>query len=338
MNEHIVIITGAAPISPEVVARIPTDALLIAVDGGLDHALAVGLEPTRRGRRPRFGDRRRPGLGCSPRVDRTTPDRQGPHRHRTRARGRGGSRPGSDHADRWREPARSHDRRHRRTRRADRHECATARCVVGRSTRHRRPGPRLGHAAPRARVDPVAARSPRPVHPSDVAQHPMGTDRGRHRSGRRSRSEQRGPRGRRGRSTSRCRCRVAPSRSSTSPPRRRDERTHRQVGVSLIARPWCRGTRRCGGTARHRERMWRQRRRRRREQRFGRRGRAPDRPPRDEPGRRDDHPGHLRLVPRSRHLAQRRPLLVHRADRDRRRDPRRRRRRHHAVEGVTHRR
>ena len=47
MNEHIVIITGAAPISPEVVARIPADALLIAVDGGLDHALAVGLEPTR---------------------------------------------------------------------------------------------------------------------------------------------------------------------------------------------------------------------------------------------------------------------------------------------------
>ena len=47
MNEHIVIITGAAPILPEVVARIPTDALLIAVDGGLDHALAVGLEPTR---------------------------------------------------------------------------------------------------------------------------------------------------------------------------------------------------------------------------------------------------------------------------------------------------
>lgn len=47
MNEHIVIITGAAPISPEVVARIPIDAVLIAVDGGLDHALAVGLEPTR---------------------------------------------------------------------------------------------------------------------------------------------------------------------------------------------------------------------------------------------------------------------------------------------------
>ncbi|TFH16661.1 MAG: thiamine diphosphokinase [Acidimicrobiales bacterium] len=47
MNEHIVIITGAAPLSPEVVARIPSDAVLIAADGGLDHALAVGLEPAR---------------------------------------------------------------------------------------------------------------------------------------------------------------------------------------------------------------------------------------------------------------------------------------------------
>jgi thiamine pyrophosphokinase len=46
VNEHIVIITGASPIEPEIVARIPADALLIAVDGGLDHALAVGLEPT----------------------------------------------------------------------------------------------------------------------------------------------------------------------------------------------------------------------------------------------------------------------------------------------------
>lgn len=46
VNEHIVVITGASPISPQVVARIPPDAVLIAVDGGLDHALAVGLEPS----------------------------------------------------------------------------------------------------------------------------------------------------------------------------------------------------------------------------------------------------------------------------------------------------
>ena len=46
MNEHIVIITGAAPIDPTVVARIPSDAVLMAVDGGLDHALAAGLAPT----------------------------------------------------------------------------------------------------------------------------------------------------------------------------------------------------------------------------------------------------------------------------------------------------
>ncbi len=46
MNERIVIITGASPLLPEVVARIPADAIVLAVDGGLDHALAAGLEPT----------------------------------------------------------------------------------------------------------------------------------------------------------------------------------------------------------------------------------------------------------------------------------------------------
>jgi thiamine pyrophosphokinase len=45
VNEHIVIITGASPIDPEVVSRIPHDALVMAVDGGLDHALAAGLAP-----------------------------------------------------------------------------------------------------------------------------------------------------------------------------------------------------------------------------------------------------------------------------------------------------
>lgn len=46
MNEHIVIITGAAPLDPDLVARIPHDSVLFAVDGGLDHALAAGLVPT----------------------------------------------------------------------------------------------------------------------------------------------------------------------------------------------------------------------------------------------------------------------------------------------------
>ena len=46
MNERIVIITGAAPLLPDVVARIPGDAIVLAADGGLDHALAAGLEPT----------------------------------------------------------------------------------------------------------------------------------------------------------------------------------------------------------------------------------------------------------------------------------------------------
>ena len=45
MNERIVIITGAAPLLPDVVARIPGDAIVLAADGGLDHALTAGLEP-----------------------------------------------------------------------------------------------------------------------------------------------------------------------------------------------------------------------------------------------------------------------------------------------------
>jgi hypothetical protein len=45
VNEHIVVITGASPLDPAVLAWIPPDALVIAVDGGLDHALNVGLEP-----------------------------------------------------------------------------------------------------------------------------------------------------------------------------------------------------------------------------------------------------------------------------------------------------
>jgi thiamine pyrophosphokinase len=45
VNQHIVIVTGAAPIDPAVADRIPPSALVVAVDGGLDHALAVGLQP-----------------------------------------------------------------------------------------------------------------------------------------------------------------------------------------------------------------------------------------------------------------------------------------------------
>ena len=50
MNEHIVIITGASPLDADLVARLrdesSDDTVWIAVDGGLDHALAAGLEPT----------------------------------------------------------------------------------------------------------------------------------------------------------------------------------------------------------------------------------------------------------------------------------------------------
>ncbi len=46
MNERIIVITGASPLAPDVVRRIPSDAIVLAVDGGLDHALAAGLEPS----------------------------------------------------------------------------------------------------------------------------------------------------------------------------------------------------------------------------------------------------------------------------------------------------
>ena len=50
MNEHIVIITGASPLDADVIDRLRSEAtqhtVWMAVDGGLDHALAAGLEPT----------------------------------------------------------------------------------------------------------------------------------------------------------------------------------------------------------------------------------------------------------------------------------------------------
>jgi thiamine pyrophosphokinase len=50
VNEHIVIITGASPLDADVVDRLrrsTSDATVwMAVDGGLDHALAAGLTPT----------------------------------------------------------------------------------------------------------------------------------------------------------------------------------------------------------------------------------------------------------------------------------------------------
>ncbi len=50
MNEHIIIITGASPLGAGLVERLTGSAsehtVWMAVDGGLDHALAAGLEPT----------------------------------------------------------------------------------------------------------------------------------------------------------------------------------------------------------------------------------------------------------------------------------------------------
>lgn len=40
-----VVVTGAAALAPEAVAAIPAGSVVVAADGGLDHALASGLEP-----------------------------------------------------------------------------------------------------------------------------------------------------------------------------------------------------------------------------------------------------------------------------------------------------
>ena len=46
MNERIVIVTGSAPLPEHVVVSVPDTAIVLAVDGGLDHALAAGFEPS----------------------------------------------------------------------------------------------------------------------------------------------------------------------------------------------------------------------------------------------------------------------------------------------------
>jgi thiamine pyrophosphokinase len=46
VTRTVVVITGAAPLARRAVASVPDDATLVAADGGLDHALAAGLEPT----------------------------------------------------------------------------------------------------------------------------------------------------------------------------------------------------------------------------------------------------------------------------------------------------
>jgi thiamine pyrophosphokinase len=46
VNERIVIVAGSRPIEAHVVARIPASAIILAVDGGIDHARAAGLQPS----------------------------------------------------------------------------------------------------------------------------------------------------------------------------------------------------------------------------------------------------------------------------------------------------
>jgi thiamine pyrophosphokinase len=45
MNDTVVIVTGAEPLDPDTVGTLPAEAIVIAADGGVDHALAAGLSP-----------------------------------------------------------------------------------------------------------------------------------------------------------------------------------------------------------------------------------------------------------------------------------------------------
>lgn len=45
MHETVVVVTGATELDPAAVAAVPGDAVVIAADGALDHALAAGLAP-----------------------------------------------------------------------------------------------------------------------------------------------------------------------------------------------------------------------------------------------------------------------------------------------------
>lgn len=45
MNETVIVVTGAAPLDEDAVAEVPHDAIVLAADGALDHALAAGLTP-----------------------------------------------------------------------------------------------------------------------------------------------------------------------------------------------------------------------------------------------------------------------------------------------------
>jgi thiamine pyrophosphokinase len=45
MNEVVIVVTGADPLHADALAHLPAGAIVLAADGGLDHALAAGLTP-----------------------------------------------------------------------------------------------------------------------------------------------------------------------------------------------------------------------------------------------------------------------------------------------------
>ena len=355
MNEHIVVITGASPLDPTVLAWIPPDALVMAVDGGLDHALNVGLEP-----RYLVGDLDSvtdDGLTWAARhasIDRHPTDKDrtdtelalvlaatlDPDRitligggdrldHTIAAIGSLGalSVTSVPTLDAW------WGTQHIRVVQGP--GAATLRLV---------PGSTLSLLALHGPCTHVTLRGTRweldrvdlePIVGLGVSNEVPAGD---------------GPSMRQARSPSRsrCQCRPARSRSSTSPPRKPpcDERTYRQVAASLIAA----GGRSDAGECRHSlvtlAACSSDGSGTTTESTVGdvAVGEAPVPPTVTTrvdtgiDGARFHHTGRLRVVPRGRHVTQRGTRSLHRGDRHRRRRPRRRGHRHDAGQGVTHRR
>ena len=93
-----VIYVGSAP-GPQAAPPLPRHDLAVAADSGLAVARALGHRPDVRGRRPRLGHRRGPGVGRARGHDRGAPrPRQGPDRLRVGCRS--GSGAGDRPADR----------------------------------------------------------------------------------------------------------------------------------------------------------------------------------------------------------------------------------------------
>ena len=148
MNKTVVVITGADSIAPAAAQRIPVDAVVIAADGALDHALAAGLVPA--GLVGDMDSVSAAGLEWAARhatVERHDPDKD--HTDTELALMMAADlQAGPPDPGRGRRPTRPRAGRDRRTRPATSHQHPGHRRLVGRAVDPR--APRTGHHDTRA--------------------------------------------------------------------------------------------------------------------------------------------------------------------------------------------